>query len=88
MKVEYIQALILAGPTLLLAIWGGRELWRAGHRRMVQWVTLGCTAATLAMVAPLMMTRHLAAMLVAGAGVLLVAPVALGLMIAMAMGRR
>lgn len=87
MRVEFVQALILAIPMLIFTIWAGRMLWRAGHRRKIGWAMATSVMATAGTVAPALLSDHFATVLLAGAGLLLFAPVALGLMFVMLTGR-
>lgn len=88
MRVEYLQALVLAVPMLLFTIWAGRMVWRGGHRRAVVWTAAGTAAGALVLMVPALASAHFTTLVLAGTGALLFAPVALGLMIVMATGRR
>lgn len=88
MRVEYLQALVLAVPMLIFTIWAGRMIWRAGYRRGIVWTMVGAGAGAVALMAPALASAHFTTLVLAGTGALLFAPVALGLLIVMATTRR
>ncbi len=87
MRVEYLQALVLAVPMLVFTIWVGRTVWKGGYRRAVIRVCIAAAVLAVALMLPALVSTHLGALLLAGTGGLLVAPVALGLLIVIASGR-
>ena len=84
MRVEYLQALVLAVPMLVFTLWAGGMIWEAGHRRAVIWSLAGTVAGTVALMLPLLAAWNFTTLVLAGTGGLLFAPVALGLALVIA----